>query len=434
MDCPSWWAKVIDQINANHLADPAMLPGAVFGVETRQDGRLVASVGEGWANNTVCEIGSMTKPFISAAVLLALEESDLLDIEVLVCRLPGMELYAADPVKSQIRLRHLLQHTSGLPHFQRYSDWPKTPCNDPCGKPPSCVSASHDLGPVSEWIGAPALTNECIHADGRCQPARLLELDKVSRYIMQTYPVSSSPQPGTQYSYSTVNYVLVARIIEQLTKKPVNIYIKEKLFEPLAMKDSFFIAQKTGDPEMDARIDEGVGDEQRGRIADLALITKDGRLPPEMAAGHGGGWDKFRTGWRFVNPDGGMFSTADDLLNFLRVLRDGGMFESRRILSPEIVRLLVEDQGHAHTMGFGFRGQPTPYGQGPGTIEHMGYKMTYFWYDPAPDNPSLGVFLSQRLPNIAQNTNLADGLHVILRVFVPLIKSELSSAEVPQPV
>lgn len=430
---PAWWRQVVNGVEAFRAAHPENLPGAVLAVETKQEGRLISSVGDGWDERTICEIGSMTKPLISAALLLALEERGLLDIETPVYKLPGMDLYSLDPVKRQVRLRHLLQHTSGLPHFLKYSDWPQTPCNDPAGPPPSCRDECGDLGPVSEWIGAPALTNECIFADGRCRPARAATLDQVSYYIMLTYPVTSSPPPGAEYSYSTVNYILAARLVEKLTGRSVNRYVKEKLFEPLGMKDSFFIAQKTGDPDTDARMDEGVNEEQRARVADLALITRDGRLPPEMAPGPDGGWDKFRRGWRFVNPDGGMFSTAGDLLNFLRMLRDGGVYESRRVLSPLIVRLLVEDQGHSHTMGFGFRGQATPYGQGAGTVEHMGFKMTYFWYDPAPGFPLLGVFLSQRLPNVSVNTNLTDGLHVIFRVFVPQVSSNAFRAQVVHP-
>jgi CubicO group peptidase (beta-lactamase class C family) len=433
MGSSSWWNDVVDRMNAYQAENPKNLPGAVFAAETLQAGRLVASVGDGWATGAICEIGSMTKPFISAGVLLALEERNMMDIEIPVHELPGMEIYADDPLKRQIRLRHLLQHTSGLPHFLKYSEWPKTPCNDPEAGPPSCTDSSLDLGPTSPYIGAPALTNECIYVDGRCRPARLVELDQVSRYIMQTYPVASSPPAGTQYSYSTVNYVLVARIIEQLTGKSVNRYIKEKLFDPLGMKDSFFIAKKTGDPQLDQRIDDGVTDEQRGRIADLALITRDGNLPAEMASGPGGGWDKFRTGWRFVNPDGGMFSTADDLLNFLRALRDDGVFQSRRVLSPQIVSLLIKDQGHSHTMGFGYRGQATPYGQGAGSVEHMGYKMTYFWLDPRQGDPLTGVFMSQRLPNVAVNTNLADGMQVIFRVFVSAVNSMASGRVAANP-
>jgi CubicO group peptidase (beta-lactamase class C family) len=434
MEYPEWWNHVVEQVRDYHETNRANLPGAVCATETLQDGRMVSSVGEGWAENTICEIGSMTKPFISAALLLALEERGKLDIEVPVYKLPGMELYASDPLKRQVRLRHLLQHTSGLPHFLKYTDWPKTPCNDPVGEPPSCPGTEQRLGPISEWIGAPALTNECIFAEGRCQPAREVSLDQASYYIMLTYPLAKSPPPGTQYSYGTVNYVLAARIIEHLTGQSVNRYLKEKLFEPLGMKDSFFIAQPTGVPEVDARMDDGVTDAQRARIADLTIITRDGKLPPEMAAGPDGAWDKFRRGWRFVNPDGGMYSTADDLLNFLRMLRDGGVFHSSRILSPQIVKLLIEDQGYSHTMGFGFRPQATPYSQSPGTLEHMGYKMTYFWYEPHPDNPLIGVFLSQRLPNVSVNTNLTVGMHVIFRIFVPQVKAELNKAQVLHPV
>ena len=85
-------------------------------------------------------------------------------------------------------------------------------------------------------------------------------------------------------------------------------------------------------------------------------------------------------------------------------------------------------------MGFGFRSQATPYGQPAGTLEHMGYKMTYFWLELHLDNPLIGVFLSQRLPNVSVNTNLTVGMNVIFRVFVPQVKAELSKAQALHPV
>jgi CubicO group peptidase (beta-lactamase class C family) len=423
MTYAKWWGAVIEEVEKYQAGHADNLPGAAYGVETAQDGRLTGSVGPGWSDDTICEIGSMTKPFVAAAALLALEERGMLDIETPVHELPGMGVYAGDPLRREVRLRHLLQHTSGLPHTLPCTDWVKTPCNDPAGAPVARPAGPLDLGPTSAWIGAPALTNEYVCADGRCQPARTVDLDRVSLHIMRTYPVRQTPPPGSQYAYSTVNYILIARIIEQLTGQSVNRYIKERLFTPLEMTDSFFIAGKTGDPEVDARLDEGVTEEQRSRIADFVLITQDGRFPPEIAAGPGGAPDKMRRGWRFVNPDAGMFSRVGDLLNFLVMVRDGGMFGSRRVLSPEIVSLLAEDQGHGHTMGFGFRDRLTPYGQRAGTLEHLGMKMTYFWYDRSPDNPLLGVFLSQRMPNFIANTNMSEGLRPIFRVFLPAVNS-----------
>jgi CubicO group peptidase (beta-lactamase class C family) len=363
----------------------------------------------------------MTKPFTATGVLMALEEYGRLDVEQLVCELPGMELYKEDEMKRQIKVRHLLQHTSGLPSVQFYSKSPNTRCNDPEGGPPSCADREINLGPTVPWIGSPGFTNECIYADGRCRPARTLSLDQVSSHVMQSYGISSSSLPGTQYSYSTANYIVAARIIENLTGKSLNIYLKDKLFVPLGMNDSFFIAQKTGTPIVDERMNEGVDDQQRARIAEVAIITPDGTLPPEMAPGPDKDWDKYRKGWRYVYPDSGMYATVGDLMTYLRMLRDGGISQSRTILSRQLISLIVNDQGFGHTMAFGYHAQTSPYGQGAGTLEHLGNMMTYFWYDPRANNPLLGIFLSQRVTNIMVNNNMTDGMRVIFRVFVPML-------------
>lgn len=428
MSSPAWWNQVVEEVSGFQRDNPANLPGAVFAGETRDDGPLIASVG-GWSADTVCEIGTMTKAFTATAVLLALEEHGLLDIETPAWRLPGMETYVDGSLKQEIRVRHLLQHTSGLPNVQRYTASPKTPCNDPDGPPPGCADESLNLGPTTPWTCFPGGTNEYIFADGCCRPARLLTLDQVSRYIMQTY--SPLLSPGAQYGYSPINYVVAARIVEALSGKSLNIFLKERLFQPLSMSDSFFVAQKTGHVSTDERIDEGVTESQRTRIADITLITRDGSMPPEMAPGPDGCWDKYRRGWRFVFPDGGMYTTAANLLSFLRMLRDGGCLGGRRILSPQIVRLLIGDHGFGHTMGFGYRREATPYGQGPSTVEHLGSKMTYCWLDPRPERPLLGVFLSQRLPNIVVNSNMSAGLKVIFRVFVPAVTSGVYGANPP---
>jgi CubicO group peptidase (beta-lactamase class C family) len=432
MSQPVWWNRVVDEVSAFQVANPQNLPGAVFAAETQSDGKMVASVGDAWTQDTICAIGSMTKPFTATAVLLALEERDLLDVEAPVWQLPGMDVYADDPLKRQIKIRHLLQHTSGLHGgLQHYSSSPKAPCNDPTGESPCCCADSNlNLGPTVPWIGSPGYTNECMFADGRCQPARQLSLDQVSRYIMQNY--SPSHQPGAEYLYSTFNYIVAARIVEELTGTSFNHYLKQKLFIPLGMSDSFFIAQPTGDPLVDAKLEEGVTVEQRARIADVTLITRDGKMPPEVAPGPDGSWDKLRRGWRFVYPDGGMYTTVTDLLTYLRMLRDGGLSEhGKRILTPAVIKLLVNDHGFGHTMGFGFRSRTTPYGQGSGTLEYMGNAMTYFWYDPVPGNPLLGVFLSQRIINAVVNNNWVDGMKVIFRVFVPQVKSATYELQTP---
>jgi beta-N-acetylhexosaminidase len=433
MTCPAWWQHLISEITTYHMTNPTNLPGAVFGIETFGEGRLLSSVGRGWTPDSICDIGSMTKAFTSTAILMALEEHNLLDMELPVWLLPGMGAYADDPLTRQIKMRHLLQHTSGLPNVRPSSKSLPATCNGPNGELPVAASSDLNLGPTVPWTCFPGGTNEYVFADGRCQPARQLNLDRVSNYIMHTYAPPASVPSGTEYAYSPLNYVVAARVVEQLSGKSLNIYLKEKLFTPLGMKDSFFIAQPTGDPEVDAWMEEGVTEDQRSRIADVTLITRDGKMPPEVAPGPDGCWDKFRRGWRFVFPDGGMYTTAADLLTFLRMLRDGGMVHSDRALSPSILHLLMDDHGFGHTMAFGYRASATPYGQGPGTLEHLGSKMTYLWYDPRPGNELFGVFLSQRLPNVSVNVNMWSGMQVIFKLFVPLANSGALRSAVPMP-
>ncbi|GGK76619.1 serine hydrolase domain-containing protein [Mangrovihabitans endophyticus] len=417
MSVPQWWTRVTGEVRAEHETDPAQLPGATFAVQTGSDEPLFGSVGSGWSPRTICAIGTMTKAFTGTAVLLALEEHGLLEVDTEVWRLPGMRAYAEHPGKSRIQVRHLLQHTAGLPSIQPYTDSPKSPCNDPDGPPPYCPQASVALGPTGTYTCYPGGANEYMVADGHCQPARTLTLDQVSEHLMRTYePVT---EPGAAYLYSTIGYVIAARIVESLSGQSVNRFLHERVFAPLGMTDSFFIAQPTGDPDLDARMDDGVSAGQRARIADVALVTRDGLMPPEVSPGPDGRWDKYRRGWRFVFPDGGMYTTVVDLMRFLRVVRDRGRDGDRRVLSDRVAALLADDQGHGHTMGFGYRTQATPYGQGVDTLEQLGGMMTYCWLEPRSEPSLIGVFLSQRLPNIVINPNMGAAMKVIFRVFVP---------------
>jgi CubicO group peptidase (beta-lactamase class C family) len=419
MNGTGWWGDVIDRMSAYHTAHPENMPGAVFGVETPRSGRLVSAVGDCWGTDSICAIASMTKPFTATALLLALEEHGLLDVEMPVFELPGMGLYSRDEVKRKIRVRHLLQHTSGLPSFQHYSRSPATRCNDPEGAPPCCADLDDPTGPTSQWTGSPGITNECIHVDRRCRPARAASLEKVSEFVMQAY--CPAFEPGTESSYTTYAFTVVARAVEMLTGESINRYLRRRVFEPLGMPDSFFVAEGGGDDEAEQRITEGVSDEQKARIADVTLITQDGKLPEEIAPGRDGHWDKLRRGWKYVFPEGGMYSTAEDLLAYLAMLRDGGMSRGRQVISKEIVSLLVDDQGFGHTMGFGYAEKKNRYGNGVGTLSHLGRFMTYIWYDPDRNNPVIGVFLSQRLTNLFAIRNLAEGTRVIFSEFVPLV-------------
>jgi CubicO group peptidase (beta-lactamase class C family) len=411
MTVPAWWNHLTQTLNGQLATDPNFFGGA-FGVETRQDGPLMGTVGPQWSMHSICEIGSMTKVFTATATLLALEESGRFTADSLVRDLPGMEFWrslpSTDP-RGQIQVKHLLDHSSGLPYFKPVGMGQPLPCDNGVGA----------AGPSVDWAGSPGLTNECIRVGTKWFRAREVDLDNTSAYVIQTYKPPQGYPIGQKVSYCNFDYVIAGRIVEKLTERPLNVYLKQKLFAPLGMTDSFFFASGTGDAAFDALVNESVTQQQRDRIPDVKLITpldKNGMraFPPEVAQGPHGGWDKLRKGWRLVWPEGGMYSTVADLMIYLRLLRDKGLYQGRQVLSQNIVNSLVTEQvstdgSHlGRTMGFKYTG---------GLLDVLGRFMTYFWLDlrpdPAhPDNPVLGVFLTQRLTNVIVNDNTADGTKV----------------------
>lgn len=394
---PMWWNSVVQQVEGERQADPVRFKGAVFGIETAATGRLIARVGEeAWRRNTICEIGSMTKPFTSAAALMALKDRGMLNVDMPVCQIPGMGLWERDQTR-MITVRQLLQHRTNLPFILDLLP--------PVGVAPPCQGKS------SGYRGSPGLTNECMADGGVNYPARQLSLEQVSRYVMRHYNPVAAPGSGTRYS--NFDHIVAGRIVEMLTNRPLNHYLRDRVFRPLGMNDTFFVATNGGE------FDEGVNDTQRARIADVTNFTDAAGtyLPTEFAPTPGNRWDKLRRGWRFVWPEGGIYSTVNDLLDFLAALRDGG----RGVIDPQVVRLLVNvhtDAGGTptgNTLGFTRGHREINQGVSVRVACHLGRFMTYFWLDPATDTrPAVtGVFLSQRIVQITPYDNRAAGAAVI---------------------
>ena len=125
-------------------------------------------------------------------------------------------------------------------------------------------------------------------------------------------------QPGTlwQYGHSTD---ILARVMEVASGKSLFALEKEKLLDPLGMKDtSFFIT----DPEKQKRMAQPVpndSDFRVGRINDPTVVKK---------------WE---------SASGGMVSTMADYASFVQMLLDGGKFEGKTYLSPKTFELMTTD-------------------------------------------------------------------------------------------
>ena len=123
-------------------------------------------------------------------------------------------------------------------------------------------------------------------------------------------------QPGTRWAYSPqYGFDVLARVVEVASGMPFDRFAKQRIFEPLAMKDTFFYPA-TGNP----------------RIASL-YQSVDGQLRKQPD----GAW----VNGAYFSGGGGLFSTAEDYLQFALMLMNGGQHDGKRLVSTRSVDVMT---------------------------------------------------------------------------------------------
>jgi CubicO group peptidase (beta-lactamase class C family) len=203
--------------------------------------------------------------------------------------------------------------------------------------------------------------------------------------------------PGTRWQYGT-SIDWVGRIIEALSSERLDVYFRKHILEPLGMADTGFV----------------VSSSQRARQANAHRRKPDGSLVPQPL-------EKQATPTSFSG-GGSLYSTAPDYLTLIRMLLQGGQFNGVRILRPETVALMGQNQigniaaGILKTnnpalsndvdffpgiplrwgLGHMINMAPGPNGRSAGSLTWAGLLNTYYWIDP--NKRVVAVFMTQVLP------------------------------------
>jgi uncharacterized protein YbbC (DUF1343 family)/CubicO group peptidase (beta-lactamase class C family) len=203
--------------------------------------------------------------------------------------------------------------------------------------------------------------------------------EEAMRNVWKLAPLA---EPGSKFIYSDVNYIVLAELVKRLSGKPIDQFATENIYRPLGMKDTGY----KPDASLISRIapTEKRGDKwMRGEVHDPRAYLLGG------VAGHAG-----------------LFSTADDLAIFCRMILNQGEFNGARILSPMGVARMTEARasggnavdGMARGIGWdvstGYsanRGDLFPVG----SFGHTGFTGTSLWLDPSSD--AFVIFLSNRV-------------------------------------
>jgi CubicO group peptidase (beta-lactamase class C family) len=195
--------------------------------------------------------------------------------------------------------------------------------------------------------------------------------DTLAGYIPKLGATPLDFQPGSRWSYSAAAaFDTLARVIEVASGQPVDQFLRQRLFEPLGMKDTFYTPP------------EGTGP----RVA-TAYHRADGKLQKVESPNRMVSTTYFGLG-------GGLMSTAADYAQFGAMLAEGGQLNGKRLLSPRTVELMgsafVPDTlpGRTPGIGYGLSVQVVTnpiaagYRVSPGSFGWDGAYGTHFWADP----------------------------------------------------
>lgn len=196
VDNPTALSEKVDRLFAAY--DTAKTPGCALGViqngefiYKRAYGAASLELGSPLTTRSVLVMGSISKQFTAASVVLAAEQGYLsLDDDVRKY-IPELPDYGRT-----ITLRQMLHHTSGLRDLENLLDF--------SGR------NQEDIHPFAELLD-------------------LITRQKALNFL-----------PGEEYLYSNTNYVLLAEVVHRTTGKPLSRFAEENIFKPLGMNQTHF--------------------------------------------------------------------------------------------------------------------------------------------------------------------------------------------------
>jgi len=311
----------------------------------------------------IFRIYSMSKPIVSVAALMLVEEGRLLldapvaryipafaNVKVGIERTDasGQKTLDLVPPRRPMTVQDLMRHTSGLTYGFFGEGMVKKLYVD------------------NNITTAPEMTN-----------AEFAER-------IATMPLAY--HPGSTWDYSNSTDVL-GRIIEIVSGQTLYEHLKARLLDPLGMRDTSFYLPE---PERQARLAEPMNDD---RSIGVNAPVSNPRIVGKMESA-----------------GGGLVSTAPDYARFLMMLRNGGQLDGRRYLSPRtldfmlanhldasVVRtaLYLPGAGYGFGLGVAVRTSTGESASASAVGEYTwgGAGGTYMWVDPASD--LIVVFMMQ---------------------------------------
>lgn len=201
--------------------------------------------------------------------------------------------------------------------------------------------------------------------------------DGPDRAFERIFALRPLADPGTQFLYSDVGFLVLGALVQRLSGKNVHEFAKENIFAPLGMSETGYIpteALRARAAPTEMRGDRWI----QGEVHDPRAHRLEG------IAGHAG-----------------LFSTAGDLAVYAQMMLNRGEYGGVRVLSARTVDVMTQPvpvpsglRGLGWDMQTGFS---TNKGElmSPAAFGHGGFTGTGLWIDPELD--LFVIFLSNRV-------------------------------------
>lgn len=137
----------------------------------------------------------------------------------------------------------------------------------------------------------------------------------VYRMLTLGYDAPLWKMPGEEMSYCGYGFELLAEIIRRITGKSLEENARERIFDPLNMKDSYFVVPET-------------------------LNDRVVKFPKDSYCGD---WSGTMEALKMPRAAGGLYSTARDMINFGQMFLNKGKFNGNRILSKATVETMTRN-------------------------------------------------------------------------------------------
>jgi CubicO group peptidase (beta-lactamase class C family) len=325
-------------------------------------------------NDAIFRIASQTKAVTCVAVMMLFEEGKFLLDEPISKYIPSFAhpkvltsfnqkdtTYTTVPAKREITIRDLLTHTSGISYAQ---------------------IGPKEMNAIYAKAGIPAgfVTDKIVLATA----------------INKLGPLPLLHQPGERWTYG-LNMDVLGYLVEKVSGKSLDQFFKERIFDPLGMKDTYFYIPAAKQNRLVAAYEP----DEKGH---LVKWTKDTFTGVDV--------DYPKANGTYYAGGAGLSCTIKDYAIFLQMLLNNGVYNGQRLLARHTVEMMTNNQiGDMYLnaekdkfgLGFGITTDASSrkLGISEGSFAWGGFFGTLYWVDPKEHLVCLLFIQNNPLPHNA---------------------------------